>query len=106
MYVDLCAHVPSRTSRALQAIAAGDRTYALATAWSTKSKRHEPMMMVLEYGKGKIFHTPMGHENGRALQCVGFITTLNRSCEWLATGKVTTKIPRSFPGKDKPSTVK
>jgi len=78
----------------------------LATAWSTKSKRHEPMMMVLEYGKGKVFHTPMGHENGRALQCVGFITTLNRSCEWLATGKVTTKIPRSFPGKDKPSTVK
>ena len=78
----------------------------LATAWSTKSKRHEPMMIVLEYGKGKIFHTPMGHQNGKSLQCVGFITTMNRACEWLATGKVTTKIPRSFPTMDKVSVVK
>lgn len=84
----------------------GENMQVLATAWSTKSKRHEPMMMVLNYGKGKIFHTPMGHENGQALQCVGFITTMNRACEWLATGKVTTKIPRSFPTADKVSTVK
>ena len=55
------------------------------------------MMMVLEYGKGKIFHTPMGHENGHSLLCVGFITTLNHACEWLATGKVTTKISGNFP---------
>jgi hypothetical protein len=78
----------------------------LATAWSTKSKRHEPMMMVLDYGQGKIFHTPMGHQNGKSLQCVGFITTMNRACEWLATGKVTTKIPRSFPTAEKVSVVK
>ena len=78
----------------------------LATAWSTKSKRHEPMMMVLNYGKGKTFHTPMGHQNGKSLQCVGFITTMNRACEWLATGKVTTNIPRSFPTADKVSVVK
>ena len=63
------------------------------------------MMMVLEYGKGKIFHTPMGHENGHSLQCVGFITTLNHACEWLATGKVTTKIPGNFPTEDKVSVV-
>ena len=44
--------------------------------------------MVLEYDKGKIFHTPMSHENGQSLQCVGFITTLNRACIWLATSKV------------------
>ena len=34
------------------------------------------------------FHTPMSHENGQSLQCVGFITTLNRACIWLATSKV------------------
>ncbi len=83
----------------------GTNMEILATAWSPKSKRHEPMMMVLEYGKGKIFHTPMGHENGQSLQCVGFITTLNRACEWLATGKVTTKIPGNFPAEDKVSVV-
>ena len=44
--------------------------------------------MVLEYGKGEIFHTPMSHEIGQSLQCVGFITTLNRACIWLANSKV------------------
>ena len=83
----------------------GTNMEILATAWSPKSKRHEPMMMVLEYGKGKIFHTPMGHENGQSLQCIGFITTLDRACEWLATGKVTTKIPPNFPTANKVSMV-
>tara|TARA_B100000029_G_scaffold159081_1_gene154763 strand:+ start:2014 stop:2985 length:972 start_codon:yes stop_codon:yes gene_type:complete len=78
----------------------------LATAWSPKSKRHEPMMMVIKYGKGLIFHTPMGHENGISLQCVGFITTLNRACEWLATGKVSTKLPGNFPTADNVSVLK
>ena len=77
----------------------------LATAWSAKSKRHEPMMMVIKYEKGLIFHTPMGHENGVSLQCVGFITTINRACEWLATGKVTTGLPKNFPTADKVSVV-
>lgn len=84
----------------------GTNMHILATAWSPKSKRHEPMMMVLEYGNGKIFHTPMGHENGQSLQCVGFITTMDRACEWLATGKVTTKIPANFPTEDTVSVVK
>lgn len=77
----------------------------LATAWCDKTKRHEPMMMVIKHGKGLVFHTPMGHENGKALQCVGFITTINRACEWLATGKVTFPIPGNFPGAEKSSVV-
>ena len=80
-----------------------ENMHVLATAWSAKSKRHEPMMMVIKYGKGLVFHTPMGHENGVSLQCVGFITTLNRACEWLATGKVTTGLPKNFPTADKVS---
>ena len=69
----------------------------LATAYSAKSKRHEPMMITIRYGKGVIFHTPMGHENGKSLQCIGFITTINRATEWLATGKVTQALPNTFP---------
>ncbi|MSR66228.1 MAG: ThuA domain-containing protein [Pedosphaera sp.] len=76
----------------------------LASAWCGKTKRHEPMMMVIKQGKGITFHTPMGHENGKSLQCVGFITTLNRACEWLATGKVTLPIPTDFPTAEKVST--
>jgi len=72
----------------------------LATAYSAKSKRHEPMMLTIRYGKGLIFHTPMGHENGKALQCVGFIATINRAAEWLATGKVTQALPKKFPSAD------
>jgi len=78
----------------------------LATAYSNKSKRHEPMMITIKYGQGLIFHTPMGHENGKSIQCVGFITTLNRSAEWLATGKVTQALPKSFPTKTEVSLAK
>ena len=52
--------------------------------------------MVLHYGKGRIFHTVMGHDVF-ALSCVGFITTFQRGTEWAATGKVTQKVPANFP---------
>jgi len=46
------------------------------------------MIWTVDYGKGRVFHTPMGHDvNG--MRCVGFITTLARGTEWAATGKVT-----------------
>lgn len=78
----------------------------LATAYSKKenkgSGRHEPALMTLEYGKGRIFHSIMGHAD-YSVQCVGFITTFLRGAEWAATGKVTQKIPKDFPKKDKTS---
>jgi type 1 glutamine amidotransferase len=52
--------------------------------------------MVLNYGKGRIFHTTMGHDIP-ALSCVAFIATLQRGTEWAATGKVTQSVPASFP---------
>ncbi|WP_111307177.1 ThuA domain-containing protein [Confluentibacter sediminis] len=77
----------------------------LATAYSDNSidkrrtGRHEPALMVIDYGKGRIFHTILGHMD-YSMECVGFITTLQRGSEWAATGKVTQKIPEDFPTED------
>ena len=72
----------------------------LATAYSPKSKEHEPILMTIDYGKGRVFHTPMGHAD-YSMKCVGFLTYLDRGTEWAATGKVTTKAPKNFPSEDK-----
>lgn len=56
----------------------------------------EPMLMTIRYGKGRVFHTTLGHDVA-AMQCVGFIATLQRGAEWAASGKVTLKVPKDFP---------
>lgn len=75
----------------------------LATAWSAPefkgTGRHEPMLMVIGYGAGRVFHTALGHED-YSFEGVGFITTFLRGCEWAATGEVTLPIPPDFPTAD------
>ncbi len=72
----------------------------LASTYASKefkgSGRHEPALMVLNYGEGRIFHTIMGHAD-YSVQCIGFLTTMLRGSEWAATGKVTIPIPNDFP---------
>ncbi len=72
----------------------------LATAADTPelkaAGRNEPMLMVIDYGKGRVFHTTLGHDT-EAFEGVGFITTFLRGSEWAATGKVTLPIPKDFP---------
>jgi len=72
----------------------------LATALAAKEKggtgRHEPILMTIAWGKGRIFHTVLGHA-GTQMKCVAFIVTLQRGAEWAATGKVTQKVPADFP---------
>ncbi len=73
----------------------------LATSLSPKNKkgtgRHEPVIMAINYGKGRIFHTTLGHDP-EAQQGVGFITLIQRGTEWVATGKVSQEVPQDFPG--------
>jgi uncharacterized protein len=78
----------------------GKNMTVLATAYSDPKNKgtgyDEPMLLVLHFGKGRIFHTIMGHDVA-ALSCVGFATTFQRGTEWAATGKVTQTVPLAFP---------
>jgi len=74
----------------------------LATANSDTTHQDEPILMVISYGKGRVFHTTMGH-NDVSTKDVGFVITLDRGAEWVATGKVTIPVPADFPTAEKTS---
>ena len=71
----------------------------LATAHSSKESggtgRDEPMIVVREFGAGRVFHTPLGHvwpgseEQKVSHRDPGFRELIERGTEWAATGDVT-----------------
>ena len=71
----------------------------LATAFSDPETggtgNHEPMIIVKDYGKGRIFHTPLGHvwtgseSNKVSHHNPAFRDLIVRGTEWAATGDVT-----------------
>ena len=79
----------------------------LATTYSDPATngtgKNEALLFAIQFGRGRVFHTALGHNNGPDLtsqKCAGFITTFQRGVEWAATGKVTQKVPADFPGED------
>lgn len=80
-------------------------TEVLVTAYADPdyqgSGRHVPILMAVDYGKGRVFNTFLGHA-AKQCQSVSFIVTFLRGTEWAATGKVTIPIPNDMPGGEKP----
>lgn len=67
---------------------------------------NEPVLMTVAFGMGRVFHTTLGHvgpadgSRTTAIDCVGFIVTLQRGAEWAATGAVPIAVPDDFPTAD------
>ncbi len=88
----------------------GDELYAnlrgpgkmtvLATAYSDPANHgtgyDEPMVMVSQFGKGRVFHTTWGHDV-MALSSTDAVVLFQRGVEWAATGRVTQAVPAGFP---------
>jgi type 1 glutamine amidotransferase len=59
----------------------------LVTADSDWSKKTEPLVFVLEYGQGRVFHHTFGHD-GKAINTPGVQKLIQRGTEWAAKGRV------------------
>lgn len=71
----------------------------LATAFSDMKKdpknsdKHEPVVWVATYGKGRVCENVLGHDVDAMKGSLGFQTLLIRGVEWAATGEVKTPVP-------------
>ena len=77
-----------KTDDELYAKLLGDaKINVLAEADSDWSKKTEPIVWTLEYGKGRVLHHTFGHD-GKALAPPSVQKIILRGCQWAATGKV------------------
>ncbi|MCG8652066.1 MAG: ThuA domain-containing protein [Pirellulales bacterium] len=69
-----------------------ENMHVLATGFSAKntggSGEHEPLLMTIQFGSGRVFHTTLGHDK-KAMSGVAFQVSLQRGTQWAATGEVT-----------------
>ena len=79
--------------------------HVLATTFSDPAARgsgtNEPMVVVAEYGKGRVFHCAMGHDP-KPMAGAGFQALMLRGTEWAATGDVTIPLPPDWPAPGSP----
>ena len=68
---------------------------ALSATETGGSGEWEPLLMAIPYGKGRVFHTALGHGT-ISMGSTGFKETLKRGTEWAATGAVTFPAPAPF----------
>lgn len=79
----------------------------LATAWSDKkidpknTDRHEPVVWVARYGKGRVVENVLGHDVAAMKASPGFQALLIRGVEWAATGEAKTPPPAGIKGVEK-----
>jgi type 1 glutamine amidotransferase len=79
----------------------------LATAWSDKkidpknSDKHEPVVWVASYGKGRVVENVLGHDVAAMKASPGFQVLLIRGVEWAATGEAKTPAPADLKGVEK-----
>lgn len=84
-------------------------TATAPTTMRNGTGENEPLIMVVNYGRGRIFHDTLGHVGPNQtepivpMNSVDFITLLQRGTEWAATGEVTIPVPADFPTADKVS---
>ena len=74
----------------------------LSYAKDPLSGRSWPVEWLVQYGKGWVYNSSMGHlwkgeSYPESYRCIGFQTTMIRTVEWLATGKVSYPVPENFP---------
>jgi type 1 glutamine amidotransferase len=82
----------------------GAAYHVLATAYSAPEKKgtgaHEPMLLVSQYGRARVFYQILGHvwpkgsgdykgHTMMSFENASFQKSLLRGCEWAATGEVT-----------------
>ena len=60
----------------------------LVSAYSEWSKKTEPLVFTVPYGKGRCVHNALGHDH-KAILNAGMQRIIRRAVEWAATGKVT-----------------
>lgn len=69
-----------------------ENMHVLATGFSAPATggtgEHEPLLMTVQFGEGRVFHTTLGHDDN-AMKGMAFQVTLQRGVEWAATGAVT-----------------
>jgi type 1 glutamine amidotransferase len=75
---------PFETLDELYTCLAGDAAiHVVAKAVSKVDQKEYPMGFVLDYGRGRVFHTPLGHD-ARAYASPGVAEFMRRGCAWAA----------------------